>query len=104
MFEMNCTARSIGKEGRIQWQFNDTLIESCTRCNVQVITNEYDAENCSFVSTVIIKTFTIINQGVYTCNASQPNTDYYNSDSIHILIPTDIIVTGNVYTLITLHN
>ena len=70
MFEMNCTARNIGKEGRIQWQFNDTLIESCTRCNVQVITNEYDAENCSFVSTVIIKTFTIINQGVYTCNAS----------------------------------
>ena len=90
--EINCTIRSIVKEGEVQWRHNDRTMNSSR--NIEIIQSSYDQEICSFTSMMIINNFTAAeNEGLYTCNASQPNSNY-SSDSVYVVIETDP-VAGN---------
>jgi len=40
---------------------------------------------CGYTSTLIINNFTRAHEGLYTCNASQPNSNS-SSDSVYVLI------------------
>lgn len=53
--------------------------------NVEVITSKYNRNTCGFISTIIITNFTTANEGIYTCNASQPYSNY-SSDNVYIFI------------------
>jgi len=55
--------------------------------NVEVINGMYNVELYGFISTIIITNFTTANEGLYICNAIQPDSSY-SSDSIYILIDT----------------
>ena len=88
MVQIHCIIRNIGREGKTEWKFNGSSIIPCIHCNIQVTTSSYDDEICGFVSTILITKFAVINQGIYTCSASQNNSKYYSSDSIHIFTNT----------------
>jgi len=68
-----------------------------TSSNVEVINGIYNDELCGFISTIIITNFTTANEGLYICNASQPDSSY-NSDSIYILIDIPLKATGKRYS------
>jgi len=92
--KINCTIRNIGKRGKAKWKYNDSMISSS---NVETINGMYNDELCGFISTIIITNFTIANEGLYICSASQPDSSY-SSDSIYILIDTvPLTAAGMVY-------
>lgn len=103
MIEIQCFIRNIERNGKIEWKFNGASIMPCTNCNVHITMSNYDDENCGYVSTILIKKFTVENQGIYTCNASQFNTKYYSSDSIHIFTSTDIVILTSVGTYVCMY-
>ena len=83
---INCTVRSIVVRGNVKWKFNNSIINCNPSDNIGVnISNNYDPMFCGYTSTVIINNFTRSHEGLYTCNASQPNS-ISSSDSIHVLI------------------
>lgn len=82
--EINCTVRSIERKGQIEWKYNNSIINSSDD-NVEINNSIYIHEMCGFISTITIKNFTAANEGLYTCNASQKNTNY-TSDSVHVVI------------------
>ena len=98
MVRIQCIIKDIGRDGIIEWKFNGSSIIPCTHCSIQVTTSNYDEENCSFVSTILITKFTVVNQGIYVCNASQYNPKYYNSDSIYLYTNTDIVTVISIGT------
>ena len=86
-FELNCTIRSIGPRGTVEWKHNDNIIVSSNK--TEIITSNYVRNICGYTSRVIIHNFTTANEGYYTCNAtheSPGNEITFNSDSVHVLI------------------
>ena len=81
---INCSVRSIVERGNVKWKFNNSIINPSDNIGVN-ISNNYDPMFCGYTSTVIINSFTRAYEGLYTCNASQPNS-ISTSDSIHVLI------------------
>ena len=86
-FELNCTIRSIGNRGKVEWKYNDNIINSTDTDNITTINSMYDRELCGFISTLVINNFTTANEGLYSCNASQPTTNS-SSDSVYVLAPS----------------
>ena len=69
-FELNCTIRSIGTRGTVEWKHNNKVINGYLS---GIIKNSYDREMCGYRSRVIMHNFTIANEGYYTCNATHQN-------------------------------
>ena len=86
---INCTITSIESTGKVEWKYNDRTL---TSSDSEVISNMYKHESCSLISTITINNFTTANEGLYTCNASQPHRNY-RSDSVYVLRGKNMIVT-----------
>ena len=66
----------------MEWKYNDSIVNSSGFTN-----SDYNRGLCGFMSTLIINNFTKANEGLYTCNASQPSSNS-SSDSVYVLIET----------------
>ena len=71
-------------------------IDSCGIVGIDVTNYNYDSMLCGYASTITISNVTRIHEGLYTCNASQPNSNS-SSDSVYVLIET-LPTEGNEVT------